>query len=63
MASIWTFLDGRVASIYHFRSFCAPRGENFAKNFVNDAARVIRDEFVALDAENPNFNVVAFVRL
>ena len=33
------------------------------EDFVTDAARVIRDEFVALDAENPNFNVVAFVQL
>ena len=55
-------LDGRNIGVDD-EAFPVDHGPTSPENFVNDAARVIRDEFVALDADNPNFNVVAFVQL
>ena len=55
-------LDGRNIGVDD-EAFPVDHGPTTPDNFVNDAARVIRDEFVALDADNPNFNVVAFVQL
>ena len=55
-------MDGRNIGVDD-EAFPVDHGPTSPENFVNDAARVIRDEFVALDADNPNFNVVAFVQL
>ena len=55
-------LDGRNIGV-DGEAFPVDHGPTTPGTFVDDAARVIRDEFIALDAENPNFNVVAFVRL
>mmetsp|Transcript_36648 Transcript_36648/g.113414 ORF Transcript_36648/g.113414 Transcript_36648/m.113414 type:complete len:289 (+) Transcript_36648:2806-3672(+) len=41
-------------------AFPVDHGPTTPETFVDDAAKVIRDEFIALDAENPLFNVVAF---
>mgnify|MGYP003317982127 FL=1 len=55
-------MDGRNIGVDD-EAFPVDHGPTTPEDFVTDAARVIRDEFVALDSDNPNFNVVAFAQL
>lgn len=55
-------LDGRIVD-ERGNAFPVDHGPTNEAGFVEDAAKVIRDQFMAMDPENLNFNVVAFSKV
>jgi len=61
LGMLWE-LDGRTAD-EKGTAFPVCHGETSGETFLADAACVIRDDFMARDAENLNFNITAFCKL
>ena len=55
-------LDGRMRTSDDV-AFPLAHGPTTPETFVSDAAKVIREDFMARDPENMNFNVTALCRL
>eukprot|EP00614_Pseudopedinella_elastica_P005841 CAMPEP_0172593102 /NCGR_PEP_ID=MMETSP1068-20121228/12289_1 /TAXON_ID=35684 /ORGANISM="Pseudopedinella elastica, Strain CCMP716" /LENGTH=256 /DNA_ID=CAMNT_0013390487 /DNA_START=44 /DNA_END=814 /DNA_ORIENTATION=- len=56
-------LDGRMRGEADGVAFPVAHGPTTAESFLADAAKVIREDFMARDPENMNFNVTALCKL
>lgn len=59
--SLWE-LDGRTVDPADGAAFPVCHGPTSAESFVADAAKVIREDFMARDPESINFNVTALCK-